>query len=123
MKRLMVLLALAATVAVPAAGLADEARHSGLVVAVDPAANTLRLEEMLAWTGPTSGVVERTVRLGPGTSIRLLRPAEDAAATWPDAWEASPLTASDLRPGDYVTAITRDGGDVATTLDVVRPGG
>src|SRR5437763_15512300 len=32
-----------------------------------PAAGTLRFEEMLAWTGPETGVVDRTVRLTPAT--------------------------------------------------------
>ena len=49
--------------AAPTAG----TRHSGQMVVVDPAAGTLRFEEMLAWTGPETGVVDRTVRLTPAT--------------------------------------------------------
>jgi len=37
------------------------------MVVVDPGAGTLRFEEMLAWTGPETGVVDRTVRLTPAT--------------------------------------------------------
>jgi hypothetical protein len=118
-RRLILSAVLLAAIA-PASALAEE-RHSGRVVAVDPGAGTVRIEEMLAWKGPDSGVVERTLRLAPRTVFQTVRRSEDPAR-WPNAWEARPITVEALRPGDFVTAIT-GGDDVATTLEVVQPEG
>jgi len=97
-------------------------RHSGRVVAIDPAAGTLRMEELVEAGRP----VERTLRLEPGTTIRLVRPAarpdEPARvddAHWPNAWDSQPLPAAAVKPGDFVT-VTTNGNDVVA-MDVVRP--
>jgi len=73
--------------AAPTAG----THHSGQMVVVDPAAGTLRFEEMLAWTGP---------------SDRRRRPH-------------GPAHARD-RPGGFVT-VTTGGDDTALALEVMRP--
>lgn len=116
MKRfaLALILVLAATAATAAE------RHSGRVVAVDAAAGTLRLDELVEGHGAQTRAVERTLRLSPGATIQLLRPATPDAAHWPNAWEGRPLTAAELKPGDFVTVTTA--GDEAVALEVVRPG-
>ena len=95
------------------------ARHSGRVVSLDPASGTLRLEELVEGRGAEANAVERTLRLSPGASIVLRRPAEPPAVRWPDSWDAVPVDAADVRPGDFVTVTTR-GGD-AIALELVRP--
>ena len=96
-------------------------RHSGRVIAIDPAARTLRMEE-LAEAGRR---VERTLRLEPGMTIHLVRPAarpdEPARvddAHWPNAWDSQPLDAAAVKPGDFVT-VTTNGNDVVA-MDVLR---
>jgi hypothetical protein len=116
MKRfaLALVLVLAAAVATAAE------RHSGRVVAVDPAAGTLRLDELVEGVGTETREVERTVRLSPGINIQILRPAAPDAARWPNAWERRPLAIEEVKPGDFVTITIA--GDEAIALDVVRPG-
>jgi hypothetical protein len=125
MKRFALALILLAVAAAPSLPAAAE-RHSGRVVAVDPAAGTLRMEELVEGVGTETRAVERTLRLGPGAVIQLVRPAaraDDAAqvdsAHWPNAWDRQPLSVAALKPGDFVTVTTS--GDKVAAMDVVRP--
>ena len=117
---LMLILALATTAAIPAG--AGEVRHSGRVIAVDATAGTLRVEEMKAWTGPDTGLVDLSLRLTPASVIRQVsRPATVEQARWPNVWEARPITLDALKPGDFVTVTIGEKGNVATTVELVRP--
>ena len=109
------------SLAMPGIAPAAEARHSGRVMAVDPGAGTVQIQEVVAWTGPETGTVERTIRLTPDTTVQLVRREADVdLPRWPNAWEEQRISVDALRPGDFVTVITGDG-DVAVSLDVVRP--
>jgi hypothetical protein len=102
---------------------AADARHSGRVIAIDPAAGELRLEELTASAGPEPRTVERTLRLGPETSLRrVVRVAVDLAG-WPNAWGEERTTIQALRPGDYVTVTTGQRGNTVLVLEVVQPEG
>lgn len=95
-------------------------RHSGRVIAIDRAAGTVRLEELVEGVGPETRAVERTLRLTPGTAIDAVRPAATLdGGHWPDAWDHQPLSAAALKPGDFVTVTTS--GDDVVAMDVVRP--
>jgi len=116
MKRfaLIVILVLAA------ATVAAAERHSGRVIAVDEAAGTLRLDELVEGVGGQTRAVERRLRVAPEATIQLRRaPRTREAGQWPDAWEAQPLTLGALAPGDFVTVTTA--GDAGVALEVVRP--
>jgi hypothetical protein len=123
MKRLAVLmLGCVLVTAAPALAGAGDTRHSGRVLAVDPAAGTLRIEEMRAWTGPNTGTVELPLRLAPDATIRMVsRAATIDAARWPNAWEERPIALDALKPGDFVTVTTGERDEVAVALEVVRP--
>jgi hypothetical protein len=122
MKRVALVLGLLTMAALTAGGAgAAESRHSGRIVAVDPAAGTLRVQEMVAWTGPGTGLVERTIRLAPQTSIALVRRAREIdPARWPNAFDERRAGVEALRPGEFVTVTTGDG-DVAEKVEVVEP--
>jgi len=108
-------------VAVPALAVEGE-RHSGRVAEVRPDGK-LVIEEMGPWTGPGSGLMRRTLDLAQDTAVREVRPKE----TWgPNdvmpGYEVRPADRTQIRPGDFVTVITRgDQAPVAVALDVVRP--
>jgi hypothetical protein len=117
---LMLILALATVAAMPAG--AGEVRHSGRVIAVDPAAGTLRVEEMKAWKGPDTGLVDLSLRVAPDSVIRQVsRPAAVDQARWPNVWEERPITLDVLKPGDFVTVTTTEQGNVAAIVELVRP--
>ena len=110
----MLLLLLTATAA------AAVERHSGHVIAVDPAAGTITMQEFVEGVGVETRAVERTLRVAPSVSVELLRPAPRRDVNeWRDAWQAEPFALTALRPGDFITVIT-DGAQ-AVALDVVRP--
>ena len=109
--------------ALPAAGSAGEARHSGQVLAVGD--DVLVLQEIVAWTGPGAGFVTRRLRLTPVTSSQLGRGAETIDPDrWPVVFDEQPLAADAIRRGDFVTVTTRRAqGDTAVSLEVWRPAG
>jgi hypothetical protein len=100
---------------------AGDTRHSGRVVAIDPAAGTLRIEEMRAWTGPDTGSVELALRLRSDTSMHAVSRAVVDLAGWPHSFKEQPMTVDALKPGDFVTVTTGERGDVALAVEVVRP--
>jgi len=117
MKRFAVALIL---VAVTGAAAIGAERHSGRIVAVDPAAGTVRIDELVEGVGSQPRAVERTLRLAPGATVQLLRPAARLDdAHWPNAWDSQPLSLAALKPGDFVTASVS--GDEIVALDLVRP--
>jgi hypothetical protein len=101
---------------------AADAKHSGRVIAVDPAGK-LRLEEATASPGPEPRTVQRTLRLGPETSLRRVARVAVDLAGWPNAWREERTTIQALRPGDYVTVTTGEGSNTVLVLEVVHPEG
>ena len=82
-------------------------------------------DEMVAWTGPGTGMLTRRVRITPRTSIGLARYTgrwgNDHSST--PGWDSETIDAGRLRPGDFVTVTTDDNQrDMAVALQVVRPG-
>ena len=105
------------------AGLADgEVRHSGTVVSVDPRGGRLTMHEMVAWNGPGTGIVERSVRLTPDTSMQIVRRDEDADRSAMTGFQESRIALREIRRGDFVTVTLRRDSSVAVSLEVVRPG-
>jgi hypothetical protein len=116
--------ALAGAAAPPAP--AAEVRHSGRVVAVADDGSALVLEEIVTWNGPGTGVVRRSIRLTPRTSVRVVERSGVAgvATTTPTGRDTTSIEAAGLLPGDYVTVTTDDDHrDVAVALQVVRSDG
>ena len=121
-------LMLAMTLAVPAvaqmAPREGKVRHSGRILEVATDGSAIVLEEMVAWTGPGTGIVNRSIRLTPRTSIRLVErtDAVDVDRTALPGWDTTPIDVVDLRPGDFVTVTTDDDQrGVALALTIVRP--
>lgn len=95
--------------------LAATARHSGRVVAVDPATRTLVVEEFAA-----AGQVRRlTVRLPPEARVVLSTRLPDAEITdlrYP--FKDTPIQLSEIRPGDFVTVELEGDKAQATSVTV-----
>jgi hypothetical protein len=105
----------------PAAG---EVRHSGRILEVARDGSALVLEEIVAWTGPGTGAVRRSIRLTPRTSIRVVERTDqwDGRNNALPGWDAKAIAARDLRPGDFVTVTTDDDQRAtAVALQIVRP--
>ena len=101
-----------------------EARHSGRIVQVAGDGSTIVLEEIVAWTGPGTGTVTRSIAITPRTAIRLV----ERTGQWDDTpmpgWDARSIEARDLRQDDFVTVSTNDDRHAtALALHVVRPDG
>lgn len=105
----------------PAGARDGEARHSGTVVSVDADARRLTMHEMVAWTGPGTGIVERTVTVTPDTSMQIVRRDGDRDRASMPGFEESPIALRDIRSGDFVTVTLRRDRVVAVSLEVVRP--
>lgn len=123
--RMFVALALTGLLLAATAHAGSEERHSGRIVAVEPQTGAITLEEMGPWTGPGQGLIKRSVELTAQTDIALLARTDEAAAgEWPGAFKESPLSAMELRPGDYVTvSVEAHGGRLfARSIAVVRVG-
>lgn len=132
MSRTLLLLPVLVMAMVPAARAAEpqaspattstEVRHSGTVARVDPARGMLTFQELVSWTGPGTGVVERTVKVADTTDVRLVvRDETSASPTEIPGFRKEPLKLSELQPGDFVTVTTPRDRPVATTVEVVRP--
>lgn len=123
MSPIAVLFLLAALLLPAAAPAADEAKHSGSIVALGAGGREITLEEVGAWT-PRIRPSARTIEIRPDTRIvEAARAGEPAPGQWPGGLRETPLAAADLRAGEYVTVITarRDGRLVALSVTVVAP--
>ncbi len=104
---------------------AERARYSGRIKEVDRSGQAITLEELGPGIAPEKNrVVDRRLVLTPDTRIELAtRAGESEATEWPGGFKESPLAASDLRVGDYVTAETeaKDGRLIAISIVVIRP--
>jgi hypothetical protein len=112
--------------AAPAAALGKPARHSGTLVRIGLDLSTIFIDEVVAWTGAGTGVVRRSIRLTPRTSIELIeRPhPEGPSRAGRAGWHVTAIPAAELREGDFVTVITDDPRrGIAGALQVVRPAG
>lgn len=120
---MFVALALTGLVLAATAHAGGEARHSGRIVAVEPKTGEITLEEMGPWTGPGQGLIKRSVELTSRTEVTLLARSDEAeAGEWPGAFKESPLRATELRPGDFVTVSVETRGDrlFARSIAVIR---
>jgi hypothetical protein len=102
---------------------AETALHSGAIVGTSTKSGSITIEEMGPWHGPGTRPVQREFHLTPSTVVELaFRKPEPGGH--PGMFIDRPLTASDLRPGDYatVTVEREDGKAVATKIEIVRPG-
>src|SRR2546428_12401047 len=114
--KLVVIALLLAGLLVPGAGQAAETTpaemtHSGMIVATGRDAKAVTLEELGPWT-PKSRPIKLVIELTPDTKIELVaRSAEAAPGQWPGGFKQTPLPATELKPGEFVTVKTakRDG--------------
>jgi hypothetical protein len=99
-------------------------KHSGEIVAVAPDGLTITLDELGPWTGRNTRSVRRTVEITKSTKIRLdSRAALTAAAGgWPGGFQAWPLQATELHPGDFATVTGEPSNNklIADSIAVVR---
>jgi hypothetical protein len=119
----VLLLALAGSAFAQERAESTEVRHSGRILVIAPDASAIVLEELVTWTGPGTGLVTRSIRLTPDTSIHLIeREGWKGDRTSMPGWDVETMDATRLRPGDFVTVTTDDDRhDVAVALLVVRP--
>jgi hypothetical protein len=101
---------------------ADEAgRHSGRVVAVRDAGQSLVLEEMGPWLGPNTGLSTRSVTLAPAAAVHLVLPTGTWKADASPGYDVRRMTPDEIKAGDFVT-VTVQGAGLASALEVVRAG-
>jgi hypothetical protein len=102
---------------------AETVQRSGLIVSTNPRDHTLTISEMGPWHGPGTKPARREIHLMPATRVELAARG-NAPGGYKGRYVDRPLTATDLRPGDYATVTQRpEGGKlVATKVEVVRPG-
>ena len=98
-------------------------KHSGVLVAVDPTQQTITIEEMGPWHGPSTSPVRRVFRLASATKIAVAERTEDGNLGWPWAFTERSLGPLGLRAGDHVTVMTEQEGRRADVVrvEVVRP--
>lgn len=117
MSRVLVLAMIIGLLAPAASFAAGGATHSGRIAAVDGVKITL--EEMGPWK-PGARPIARVIELGPSTRVeRVVRSPK--AREWPGGFEATPLPASELRPGEFATVtVERHAGKlIAVAVTVV----
>jgi hypothetical protein len=104
---------------------AELARHSGLVVAVDPAAGSLVLSEMGPWRvrGGPGVFTRRVVSLTDRTRVVRMVRVPDAPSGFANDFVEVVVGPDEVRPGVFVTvdALRQDGRLVATRIVVVVP--
>ncbi len=111
-------LALVASLAVAAPAAAAETTYSGDIAAAGPHAVTLAV--MGPWT-PGSRPVEHVIVLT--STTRVAQVARSAKAPgWPGGFRTTPLSAADLRPGEFATVTAQREGRrlVARSVTVVE---
>lgn len=98
-----------------------EALHSGTIIVAD--AKRITLEEVGPWTAKEPGLIRRSIELTPATKIDQVARAEKAApGHWPGGFAETPMTVSDLHPGEYATIASHmeRGRLVAGQVTIVR---
>jgi hypothetical protein len=115
MRNVILALGLVTVLVIPALGTAED-RHSGTVVAVDPGAGVMVIEELTASRDERPRSLRRTLAVD--TNARVVRQEPTL-----EGYRAVPMSLLELRPGDFVTvvAMPRGTGAVATTIELVRP--
>ncbi len=118
----VVVLARTAGLCLPAgASAADEAKYSGRVATAG--GKEIALEVLGPWK-PGAHPITRVIELGPSTRVeRVARVTTPPPGRWPGGFEATPLTAADVHPGEFVTVAAERHGRrlVAVTITVVAP--
>lgn len=94
---------------VPVLAADGEGRVSGRLLEIRPDGK-LVIEEQGPWKGPGTGLIKRTVDLGPDTTIRAVRRK--------GTWEPADFRA--LKQGDFVTVTIGDRSR-AVAIDVMHP--
>ena len=92
------------------AGAADE-KHSGTVEAVNQSAGTVVLAEIGPWhiKGGETEITRRTIAVTAATEFaRVKRMADAGPSGWRGDFAEAPLPARQVKPGDFVTVMTRD---------------
>jgi hypothetical protein len=99
----------------------QEGRYSGTVVTVDPSAGVIVVEGMGPWQikeGVTQ-VERRTVGVTSATAfVRVKRATGPAPSGWVGDFVESGLPAWQVKPGDWVTAITMAGDKRPTAIRI-----
>lgn len=105
----------------PGAAADGAARYSGTVLSVDRTAGVIAIGEVGPWRvkdGQTE-ITRRTVRVTSATRlVRARRSPEGGASGWPGGFVEVPLTASEIRAGDFVTAEVDSRGEPSTALAI-----
>ena len=98
-------------------------KHSGVLVAADPTHQTMTIEEMGPWRGPSTSPDRRVFRLSSTAKIVVAERTQDGDLGWPWAFTERLLEPSELRTGDHVTVMMEQGGWHADVVrvEVVRP--
>ncbi|HYB69503.1 MAG TPA: hypothetical protein VEH80_02465 [Candidatus Bathyarchaeia archaeon] len=102
---------------------ATAVKHSGDLVAVDPARHTITLDEMGPWHGAGTKPSRHVVRFAAGAKIDLVARGKNGPDGWAGGYVERPMQVGDLHPGDWVVlTMEREGKrTVAVGIDVVRP--
>lgn len=118
---LSVVLALAWLLVASDASVAEGARHSGTVVAIDPQRGVMVIDEVGPGRGPTPTIVRRTIGFTTATRFRSFIRVDVHGAFAGDFIEVA-LDAEDVSVGDLVTAecVSARGGLVATRVTVAE---
>lgn len=97
-----------------------EVRHSGTLVALDTDARTIRMREVVTWTGPGTALATRWLRLTADTAMQVVRrdPRADPASM--PGFAESSIGLDQLELGDFVTVTTRAEAPVVVSLEVYR---
>jgi hypothetical protein len=121
MMRIAIVLSALATLLLAAPGDATPPKISGTIVSVDPEGKILTVKEIgIALRKGKNREIQWQIVLGPDTRIALAtRATEGGDSDWPGRYLETPITARDLKPGDFATveADIRDG--KATAISVV----
>ncbi len=110
----VLLCATSATLVLAPGGTGAAERHAGTVVAVDPTAETLVIDELVANGTPRS----LRVRLGPQARITLSE-RNDKVEDLEHVFSDTTLTLAEIRPGDFVVVELAESGKQKTVATAV----
>jgi hypothetical protein len=120
-------IALVLVLALPLTTLAQPAgssRHSGVIVAIEPSAGTITIEEVGIGVHSRNQVIQWVVQLTARTTVDLVARAPSATpAGWPGGYQGSPVAPAALSTGDFVTVEGEARQDrlFARAITVIRP--